>query len=317
MSDCSNNNPVCGILGTQYPIVLGAMRLITLAEMAAAVSNAGGFGLIAASGMEARELRKELEKTKALTKKPVGINIPVYRPNTLELIEVAIEMGVKTITTSAGNPAKVMDLARQGGVKVIHKVSSLKMAQKAQDAGVDAVIAMGFEAGGHVGREHVTTFCLVPQLVDNLDIPVLAAGGIVDARGVAAAFALGARGVEMGTRFVASNECPAPAFFQECLNKADCEATLLLGKEAMPIRVLKNAVTAMVSGMESGEADQAMVQSGDASYVMSGGDEHTAVMPCGQAAGLIDTVKSIDEIISEITEGIRQIARDVEKSFFC
>ncbi|WP_035219287.1 NAD(P)H-dependent flavin oxidoreductase [Desulfatibacillum aliphaticivorans] len=316
MPSCSKNNPVSEILGTQYPIVLGAMRLITHARLAAAVSNAGGFGLIAASGMAPETLRRQLEEVKTLTDKPVGVNIPVYRPNARELIEVAIEMGVKAISTSAGNPAKIMGLAREGGLKVVHKVSSLAMALKAQDAGVDAVTAMGFEAGGHVGREHVTTFCLIPQLVDNLDIPVIAAGGIADSRGAAAAFALGAQGVEMGTRFVLCTESGAPAFFKDCLKNADCEATLILGKEAMPIRVLKNAVTKMVAGMDAGEADKAMIKSGDATYVMSGGDRQTAVMPCGQTAGLVAGEQSVEEIIREITEGFRRIGRQMETSFF-
>ncbi|MBI5843415.1 MAG: DUF561 domain-containing protein [Deltaproteobacteria bacterium] len=300
---------VSEILGVRYPIILGPMRMITMGEMAAAVSNAGGFGQIGASGLSGPELRAEIAKAKALTDKPFGINVPVYRENAFEAIEIAIESGIKTITTSAGNPAKIMSLARSGNLTVIHKASSVKLAKKAEDAGVDAVIAMGFEAGGHVGRENITTMCLVPQVVDAVRIPVIAAGGIADARGIAAAFALGAAGVEMGTRFVASAESPVPGFFKDGLVCADCDATLLLGKEAMPIRVLKNKVTAIVAGLASNEADSAMVSSGDAAYVMQGGDRDTAVMPCGQIAGLIGSVKSVAEIMDELVSGVAVIAR--------
>ena len=180
-------NRVTEILGTRYPLILGPMRLITLGEMAAAVSNSGGFGQIGASGASAELLRGEIEKARNLTGSPFGINIPVYRPNAFEALEIAIEMGIKTITSSAGNPAKIIGRVKEAGLKVLHKVSSVKMALKAQEAGVDGVIATGFEAGGHVGRESVTTLCLVPQLVEALDIPVVAAGGIGDGRGLLAA----------------------------------------------------------------------------------------------------------------------------------
>ena len=308
-------NLISAILGTQYPIMLGAMRLITHARLAAAVSNAGGFGLIAASGMDATTLRKELDAAQKLTDKPLGINVPIYRPNASELIEAAAEMGVKTINTSGGNPAKIMAMVKANGLKIVHKVPSLNMALKAQDAGVDAVIAMGFEAGGHVGREHVTTFCLVPQLTDHLDIPIIAAGGIADARGVAAAFALGAQGVEMGTRFAACTESEAPRFYKESLIGANCEATMVIGKKAMPIRVLKNAATNRIMGAESEKGREEDANPAHATYVMNGGDAETAVMPCGQTAGLVAGEKSVREIMEDIAIGIRRIAENMERDF--
>ncbi|ACL03883.1 NAD(P)H-dependent flavin oxidoreductase [Desulfatibacillum aliphaticivorans] len=316
MSHPPKKNPVSAILGTRYPIMLGAMRLITHAKLAAAVSNAGGFGLIAASGMDVETLCNVLGAAQTLTDKPLGINVPIYRPNAPELIEAAAEMGVKTINTSGGNPAKIIRVVKDNGLKIVHKVSSLTMALKAQDAGVDAVTAMGFEAGGHVGREHVTTLCLVPQLVDHLNIPVIAAGGIADARGAAAAFALGALGVEMGTRFAACTESEAPLFYKESLAGADCEATQIMGKKAMPIRVLKNAATNRIVGAENQEEDPSGAKPDQPIYVMSGGDAHTAVMPCGQTAGLISGEKSVGEIIEDITEGIRRIAGKMEDDFF-
>jgi len=198
-------NRITEILGVQHPFILGPMRHMTLGTMAAAVSNSGGFGQIAASGLSAEKLYAEIAMASALTDKPFGLNIPIYRPNALEAIEIAIETGIRTVTTSAGNPQSVMARIRGGGLKVLHKVSTVEMALKAQDAGIDGVIATGYEAGGHVGKEDTTTFCLVPQLVDSLDIPVVAAGGIGDARGVVAAFALGAEGIEVGTRFLATD----------------------------------------------------------------------------------------------------------------
>jgi enoyl-[acyl-carrier protein] reductase II len=289
------------------------MRMITLGDMAAAVSMRGGFGQIAASGLDNPEdIRAEIRKARALTEKPFGLNIPVYRSNAFDALEAAIEMGVKTITTSAGNPAKIMDRAKQAGLTVFHKASSVKLAKKARDAGVDGIIAMGYEAGGHVGRENVTTLCLVPQIVDAVDLPVVAAGGIADARGVAAAFALGAEGVEMGTRFVATRECPVPDFFKEELCGADCDGTLLLGKEAMPIRVLKNKVVMLVSGMTKADVDTAMVNAGDAAYVMQGGTRDTAVMPCGQIAGLVGCQCSVADVFDEIVAGVPNVLKRIQ-----
>ncbi|HQI80204.1 MAG TPA: nitronate monooxygenase, partial [Deltaproteobacteria bacterium] len=192
-------NTITELLGCDYPVISGPMRLITLGRMAAIVSNAGGFGVIAASGLSREDLVRELRIARSLTARPFGVNIPVYRPNAAEALEVCIDMGVRVVYTSAGSPAKFMDAIKRAGLRVIHKVSSMDMARKAQSAGVDAVVAMGFEAGGHIGREGVTTFCLIPALVRALRIPVIASGGIGDGGGLLAALALGARGVEIGT----------------------------------------------------------------------------------------------------------------------
>ncbi|MBN2845764.1 MAG: nitronate monooxygenase [Deltaproteobacteria bacterium] len=309
------NNRVTDIVGSRYPVIQGPMRLITLGEAAAAVSNAGGFGVIAASGLSSDELREEIRRARELSAYPIGINIPIYRPNAFDALEIAIEAGIKTVYTSAGNPAKVIDLVRTHGVKIIHKISGIEMAKKAEASGVDGVVAMGYEAGGHVGRDNVTTFCLIPQLVDVLNIPVIASGGIGDARGVVAAFALGAEGVEIGTRFVASHDYPVPAFFKEALCQATGTATILLGKEAMPIRVLKNRTTAAVAAMEAKKADATMVAEGDARYVQEGGDRESAVMPCGQIAGLVSEVTHIRDIVSEIISNSKLIAEDLMSLF--
>jgi len=299
-------NRVTEILGTRYPLILGPMRLITLGEMAAAVSNSGGFGQIGASGASAELLRGEIEKTRNLTGSPFGINIPVYRPNAFEALEIAIEMGIKTITSSAGNPAKIIDRVKEAGLKVLHKVSSVKMAMKAQEAGVDGVIATGFEAGGHVGRENVTTLCLVPQLVEALDIPVVAAGGVGDGRGLLAALALGAEGVEVGTRFVATHECTAPEFFKESIIKAEGDSTLILGKDAMPMRVLRNRKAEAISDPDKAREDERINTGGDGGYVS--GDADTAILPAGQVASQIKQIKNISDIFPDMVKEAKTLS---------
>ena len=300
---------ITDLLGCDYPIILGPMRLITLGSMAACISNAGGFGVIGASGLSREKLVEEIKLARSLTDKPIGVNIPVYRSNAQDAIEASIEMGIKTIYTSAGDPAKFIDKIKSAGLRVIHKVSNLSMARKAQAAGVDAVVAMGFEAGGHIGREGITTFCLIPVLAQSLKIPVIASGGVADANGLLAALALGAEGVEIGTRFVATNECPVPPFFKESLCAAELTSTFVLGKEAMPIRVLKNKIIEQAAGIGEAKTDQVMAQQGnaDALYVGEGGNKHTAVMPCGQVAGLINDVVPVRDVLLNMVNGTKSI----------
>ena len=283
-------NRVCEILGVRYPIILGAMRGITLAEMAAAVSESGGFGQIAASSLFGEPLRRELQKARALTDRPIGVNIPVYRPHAADALEIAIEMGVKAITTSAGDPRKLIDRIKAAGLRVLHKVSTLEMGLKAQAAGVDGVIATGFEAGGHLGREDVTTFCLIPQLADALEIPVVAAGGIGDARGVVAAFALGAEAVEIGTRFLATRECPVPGFWKDSILEAKCDSTTVVGDGRMPLRVLKTHPPSAGADHDAGHEKQAIVM-------------------CGQVAGIIREIVGAGDVIPKIVGAIRGFDR--------
>lgn len=289
-------NRLIDILGVNFPLILGAMRQITLSEMAAAVSNAGGFGQVGASGLAGDVLRDEIQKTKRLTKEPFGINIPIHRENAFEALEIAIETGIKAITTSGGNPARIARQAKSANIKVLHKVSTTAMGLKAQDAGVDGVIATGFEAGGHGGREQITTICLVPQLVDTLDIPVIASGGIGDARGIVAAFALGAEGVEMGTRFVASLECPAPEYFKNSILSAKDNGTVILGKDLMPLRTLRNSATESIVDPDKAREDNAATFH----YMNPDGNADDSIMPAGQVAGLIKEVRSISDILNEL-----------------
>lgn len=287
-------NRITEILSCEYPLLQGPMRFMTLGEMAAMVSKSGGFGQIAGSGLPGDRLRSELEKARSLTDRPVGVNIPVYRPNAGEALEIAIEMGVKTVTTSAGSPFKLIDRIKGAGLNVIHKVSSVKMALKAQDAGVDAVIATGYEAGGHIGQDETTTLCLIPQLVDALEIPVVAAGGIGDARGLIAAFALGAEGVEMGTRFVATYECSAAAYFKQSVVNAPENATVVLGKK-MPLRVLRNRKTDMIT-------DRTQEVSGGKKEIqeVDKEDADSVIMSSGQVAAMIKDMKAVSEIFPEM-----------------
>lgn len=306
-------NRVTKILGTRYPLILGPMRLITLGEMAAAVSNSGGFGQIGASGASAELLRAEIQKAKDLTALPFGVNMPIYRPNAMEALEIAIDMGVKTVTTSAGDPARMIGRIKEAGLKVLHKVSTVKMALKAQEAGVDGVIATGFEAGGHVGRENITTLCLVPMLVEALDIPVVAAGGIGDGRGLVAAFALGAEGVEVGTRFVATRECSTPNWFKEAIVRAQDSSTLVLGKEAMPIRVLRNRKAEIASDPDKAREDAKLRAGGDEAYV--DGDAEEAIMPAGQVASLIKEIKGISDIFPDMIKEAKTLSLKLDNLF--
>jgi len=306
------HNRITQILGTRYPLILGPMRLITLGEMAAAVSNSGGFGQIGASGADADLLRAEIRKAKSLTSLPFGLNMPIYRPNAFEALEIAIEAGIKTVTTSAGDPGKMIGRIKEAGLKVLHKVSTVKMALKAQEAGVDGVIATGFEAGGHVGRENITTFCLVPLLVEALDIPVVAAGGIADARGLLAAFALGAEGVEMGTRFVATRECSVPDWYKNSILRARDSSTMLLG-EAMPIRVLRNKKAEAAANPDKARDNKSPGRSGDDMYV--DGDADEAVMPAGQVASLISDLKAISDVFPDMLKEAAELSSRLN-SFF-
>jgi enoyl-[acyl-carrier protein] reductase II len=308
-------NRITEILGTDYPLILGAMRRITLGEMAAAVSNSGGFGQVGASGLSGDRLRAEIKIAGELTDRPFGINIPIYRRNAFEALEIAIEMGIKTITTSAGNPAKVIERTKGTGLKVLHKVSTMKMALKSQDAGVDGVIATGYEAGGHVGREGISTLCLVPQLVEALEIPVVASGGVGDARGLVAALALGAEGVEVGTLFLATRECPTPDFFKQAIVDARDNATILLGKGAMPMRVLRNKKAEAISDPDKEREDAKLNADVDNSYVRPDSEADSAIMPAGQVASIIRGIRGISEIFPDMINEAKALSSRLN-SFF-
>jgi enoyl-[acyl-carrier protein] reductase II len=307
-------NRVTELTGVKYPVMLGPMRFISLGAMAASVSKSGGFGQIAASGLSTDHLRREIRRAHELTGDPFGVNIPVYRDNAFEALEVAAEEGVHTITTSAGDPYKLIGRIKELGLKVFHKCSTVSMARKAQDAGVDGVIASGTEAGGHVSREQITTFALIPQLVDALKIPIVAAGGVGDGRGLLAALALGAEGVEIGTRFLATKEAPVSEGYKRCIVSADCDETTIIGKTAMPARILKNNAATAIKQMECQRNAREQINAyTDKFYCHE--DPDKAIMPAGQIAGLIRSIVNVHEVIDTIIREAK-VRLIVTNSFF-
>lgn len=227
------------LFGIRYPIVQAGMIWISGHALASAVSNAGALGLIGSGSMKSDLLRAHIREARAETSAPFGVNIPLLRGDAAELVETAIEEGVRIVFTSAGHPGKHIKRLKDGGCVVAHVVSNVKQARKAQDVGCDAVVAEGFEAGGHNGADEITTFCLVPQVADAVAIPVIAAGGVADGRGMLAAFALGAEGVQVGTRFAATVESSGHQVFKQMIVDAGDDATVLTLKRVAPVRLFR------------------------------------------------------------------------------
>jgi enoyl-[acyl-carrier protein] reductase II len=309
-------NRITEILGSEYPIIQGAMRRISLGVLAAAVSRAGGFGIIGASGMEGNALRAEIRKARSLTDRPFGLNIPIYRPNALEALEIALEEDLRTITTSAGDPGKIIRRVKEAGLSILHVVATVDMARKAEAAGVDGVIAVGAEGGGHVGRDEISTLVLIPQVVDAIRIPVVAAGGIGDGRGIAAAFALGAEGVQMGTRFLATQESPVPPVYKQAILTARDDGTMIAARKGYPIRVLKNQAALAVREMDEKGATQAEINAFVDSLADKGkGGEVEGLMSAGQVAGLIREIKTVEEVIRAMVAEAKAVAQRLGKQF--
>jgi len=288
------------------------MTWIANAELAAAVSNAGGLGIISPNARMRLEedltenLRSEIRTAKNLTDKPFGVNLPVQIPGIEELIDVVTEEGIKVVTTSAGNPALYTPPLKEAGVRVLHLVASVRHARSAEKNGVDAVIAEGYEAGGHNGMDELTTMVLVPQVVDAVSIPVIAAGGIVDARGCVAALALGADGVQIGTRFVATRECAAHQNFKEAIVKATDTGTTITGRKFGPARVLKGEFANNILELESRDAtpEELIVFIGIARSRTGelDGDLVEGEAYCGAIAGMINEIVSASDVVRNIVE---------------
>jgi enoyl-[acyl-carrier protein] reductase II len=300
---------ICEILGIEYPILQGGMAWVATAELAAAVSNAGGLGIIGAGNAPADVVEREIIKASELTTKPFGVNVMLLSPFVDQVMEVIIKHRVKVVTTGAGNPGKYIGGLKEAGAKIIPVVPSVALAKRMQSVGADALIAEGTEAGGHIGE--LTTMCLVPQVVDAVEIPVIAAGGIADGRGLAAALALGAEGVQMGTRFVCSVECTAHANYKEALLKAGDRDAVVSGRTTgHPVRCLKNKLTREFDRLErAGTPAEELEKLGAGKLreaVVEGNTKDGSVMS-GQIAGLINDIKPVKEII----EGITKEARDI------
>ena len=293
------NFKLCEILGIEYPIIQGGMAWVANSSLAAAVSNGGGLGIIAGANAPIDYLRDEIRKTKRLTGKPFGVNIMLLSDNAEELAHMVCEEGVKVVTTGAGNPGKYIEMWKANGIKVIPVVASVALARRMERAGADAVIAEGCEAGGHIGE--LTTMALVPQVVDALNIPVIAAGGIGDGRGVAAALALGAEGVQVGTRFLVAEECTIHQNYKDRVIKANDIDTVVTGRvTGHPIRVIKNKLSrAFISLEKQGGLKEEFEKLGSgalAKAVIEGEADYGSLM-AGQIAGLIKKEQPAKEII--------------------
>lgn len=298
------SNRITELFGIQYPVIAGGMVWCSGWRLAAAVSNAGGLGLLGAGSMHPETLIEHIDKMNAATDKPWGINIPLMYPEIERLIEIIIEKGVKIVFTSAGSPKKYTARFHEAGIKVAHVVSSSKFAKKCEEAGVDAVVAEGFEAGGHNGREETTTLALIPQVRDAISLPLIAAGGIGSGKAMLAAMALGAEGVQIGTLFAVSEESSASdAFKQLCVDLGE-DGTMLALKKISPTRLIKNELFAKIAEAESrgAEADELRELLGRAASkrgIFEGDLEH-GELEIGQIASTIKEVKPVAQIMHEL-----------------
>lgn len=297
-------NRITELFGIQYPVIAGGMVWCSGWRLAAAVSNAGGLGLLGAGSMHPETLIEHIDKMNAATDKPWGINIPLMYPEIDRLIEIIIEKGVKIVFTSAGSPKKYTARFHEAGIKVAHVVSSSKFAKKCEEAGVDAVVAEGFEAGGHNGREETTTLALIPQVRDAISLPLIAAGGIGSGKAMLAAMALGAEGVQIGTLFAVSEESSASdAFKQLCVDLGE-DGTMLALKKISPTRLIKNELFAKIAEAENrgAEADELRELLGRAASKRGifEGDLENGELEIGQIASTIKEVKPVTQIMHEL-----------------
>ena len=297
-------NKITQLFGISYPIIQGGMIWNSGYKLASAVSNAGGLGLIGAGSMYPEVLREHIQKCKKATSKPFGVNVPMLYPNIEEIMQIIVEEGVKIVFTSAGNPKTWTSFLKENGIIVVHVVSSSKFALKAQEAGVDAVVAEGFEAGGHNGREETTTLTLIPMVRENISIPLIAAGGIATGKGMLAAMVLGADGVQMGSRFAASIESSAHIDFKKTILETQEGETLVTLKELAPVRLIKNKffndIQAAYDNCASVEDLKTLLGRARAKKGMFEGDLVEGELEIGQIAGLIHDILPVETIISNV-----------------
>ena len=309
-----NENEVCSLLGIEYPVIQGGMAWIADAELAAAVSNAGGLGLIAAMNSNGEQLREQIHKAKELTDKPFGVNLMLMSPYIEEAVQVVCEENIRVVTTGAGNPAKYMEKLNGAGVKVICVVASVALAIMVERMGACAVVAEGCESGGHVGE--TTTMALVPQVVDAVKIPVIAAGGIADGRGMAAAFMLGAKAVQMGTRFLTAKECNVHENYKQKVLSAKDRDTIVTGKTlGHPVRALKNRMTRDFQEKEKDPAttpeELEKMGAGALRRAAIEGDVRYGSCMCGQIAGLVNSEDTCQEIIEGICDDAKRRIQEI------
>lgn len=308
-------NRITQLFNIQYPIIQAGMIWASGYKLASAVSNSGGLGIIGAGSMYPDVLREHIQKCKKATDKPFGVNVPMLYADIDKIMNIIVEEGVKVVFTSAGNPKTWTPFLKENGITVVHVVSSVKFALKAQEAGVDAVVAEGFEAGGHNGREETTTFTLIPMVKEQLSVPLIAAGGIATGRGMLAAMVLGADGVQIGSRFAASVESSSHDNFKKAIVEAKDGDTHLTLKELAPVRLIKNKffndVTALYAKSPTVDDLKNLLGRARAKKGMFEGDLDEGELEIGQIAGLIHTIKPAAEILKEIVTDFEKAKQEV------
>jgi enoyl-[acyl-carrier protein] reductase II len=313
-------NKITQLFNIKYPIIQGGMIWCSGWELAAAVSNAGGLGLIGSGSMYPEILRENIQKCKSATNKPFGVNVPLLYPNIEEHIDIIIKEGIKIVFTSAGNPKTWTEKLKQNGITVVHVIANTKFALKAQEAGVDAIVAEGFEAGGHNGKEETTTLCLIPHIKKIATVPIIAAGGIGSGRAMLAVMALGADGVQIGSRFAASTESSANDAFKKAIIAAVEGDTKLMLKQLTPVRLLKNKFAEEVKAAEERGAGieelSTLLGKGRAKKGMFEGDLNEGELEIGQVSAMIDSIKTSKEIIDEIVAEYETAKTEILSSKF-
>ena len=300
------SNRVTEILGIEFPIIQAGMVWVSGWKLASAVSNCGGLGLIGSGSMKPELLKEHIQKCKKATSKPFGVNIPLLRGDAEELVKTVIDENVKIVFSSAGHPGKFIKILKENKVKVVHVVPSVKHGLKAQEVGCDAVVGEGVEAGGHNGADEITTFCLIPRFADSLNIPVIAAGGIADGRGIYSALALGAEGVQIGSRFAATVESSAHENYKRRIIEAKENDTTLVLKKIGMARMLKNefskaAIEAENSGADAEQLKNILGQKRERIGIFDG-DENQGMMEAGQGVGLINEILSVEDLFQKLTK---------------
>ena len=307
-------NKICKLLNIKYPIIQGGMAWVADSSLASAVSNAGGLGLIAGGNAPKEIIKEQIRNCRELTDKPFCVNVMLLSPFADEIIDLIIEEKIPVITTGAGNPAKYIDRLKEAGVKVIPVVPSIALAQRMEKLGADAIIVEGTEAGGHVGE--LTTMVLTPQVVDSVNIPVIAAGGIADGRGIVAAFALGAKGVQIGTRFICSDECNVHENYKNMVLKSKDRDAIVTGRSTgHPVRTLKNKLAKEILNMEKeGQSPEEIDKRGIGSLRIATveGDIHNGSFMAGQIASIIKDIKPCKEILDDMVSQARNIMPNIE-----
>lgn len=309
------NTKITQLLGIKYPIIQAGMVWVSGWKLASAVSDCGGLGLIGAGSMKTDLLKEHIQKCKTATAKPFGVNIPLLRKDANDLVQVCLDEGIKIFFTSAGNPKTFTSTLKDKGCTVVHVVANLKYGLKAQEAGCDAVVGEGVEAGGHNGADQITTFCLIPQLVDKLNIPIIAAGGIVDGRGILAALSLGAEGVQIGTRFASTVESSAHANYkQEIVNSGDQDTTLAFKKIGL-VRMIKNdfafrAIKAENEGWNEIQLKELLATKRERAGIFEG-DLVEGELEAGQGVGLINDIPTVKELFDRLINEYEQAKKSI------